>query len=226
MIFSEEYLEVLMECPLFAEIAQEDLIAVMGCLAARVERYARRQMVMQQGGEAQCLGVVLKGSVRIEQVDWFGSRSVLGAAEAGDLFAETFACAGAENLPVSVIAAEDTEVLLVDCERVLHACSHACEFHRQLIYNLMRVLAQKNLAFHRKLEIAAQRTTREKLLTYLGQQAMRSGSRKFSIPFDRQALADYLQVDRSGLSVEIGKLKREGVIDCEKNRFELKGMME
>jgi len=79
---------------------------------------------------------------------------------------------------------------------------------------------------HRRLEVAAQRTTRDKLLTYLGQQAMRCGSRSFAIPFDRQALADYLQVDRSGLSVEIGKLKKEGVIECEKNRFTLKETVE
>ena len=219
-------MNVLKKCALFADVEEKDLTALLNCLGARKESFPKKSVILSQGGKADVIGVVLRGSVRIERVDWFGERSVLGQAEEGELFAETFACAGAESLPVSVIATEDSEVMLMDCTRILYACSNACEFHRRIIFNLMRVLAQKNLMNHRRLEVAAQRTTRDKLLTYLGQQAMRCGSRSFSIPFDRQALADYLQVDRSGLSVEIGKLKKEGVIECEKNRFTLKETVE
>ena len=183
-----EYLDVLKNSPLFCDVRGEDVPALLGCLSARVERYPKKAAILAQGSQARQIGMVLRGSVRIEQVDWFGIRNVLGHAEAGDLFAETFACAGVESLPVSVTAIEETDVMLIDCNRVLYACSNACAFHRQIIFNLMRVLAQKNLMNHRRLEIAAQRTTRDKLLTYLGQQAMRSGSRKFSIPFDRQRM--------------------------------------
>ena len=216
-------MDALKNCALFADVEENDLAALLGCLGANREVYPKKAAILKQGDKAEVMGIVLRGSVRIEQVDWFGMRSVLGQAEAGDLFAETFACAGVDSLPVSVIATEDTEVMLMDCTRILYACSNACEFHRRIIFNLMRVLAQKNLMNHRRLEVAAQRTTRDKLLKYLGQQAMRTGSRSFAIPFDRQALADYLQVDRSGLSVEISKLKKEGAIECEKNRFVLKG---
>ena len=220
-----EFMEVLKNSPLFCDVQESDIPALLSCLGAKMEYFPKKSAVLTQGAEAKQIGIVLRGSVRIEQVDWFGSRNVLGHAEAGDLFAETFACANVDSLPVSVTAAEDTTVMLIDCNRVLYACSNACSFHRQIIFNLMRVLAEKNLMNHRRLEIAAQRTTRDKLMTYLGQQAMRSGSRSFAIPFDRQALADYLQVDRSGLSVEISKLKKEGMIECEKNRFTLKEMM-
>ena len=219
-------MDILRNCALFDGVEEQDLSALLSCLGARTEVFPKRAAVMAQGDKAKYIGVVLRGSVRIEQVDWFGGRNVLGQAAAGDLFAETFACAGTETLPVSAIATEESEVMLIDCTRVLYACSNACDFHRRIIFNLMKVLAEKNLMNHRRLEIAAQRTTREKLMTYLGQQAMRYGSRSFTIPFDRQALADYLQVDRSGLSVEISKLKKEGVIECEKNRFVLKEMTE
>lgn len=217
-----EYRDVLMGSLLFDGVEESDLAALLGCLGAKTAQYPKKAVVLAQGDRAGMIGLVLRGSVRVEQVDWFGDRHVLGQAEAGELFAETFACAGAERLPVSVVAAEETTVLFIDCTRVLYACSNACAFHQRIIFNLMKVLAQKNLMSHRRLEIAAKRTTRDKLLTYLGQQAMQSGSRSFYIPFDRQELADYLKVDRSGLSAEIGKLKKEGVIDCEKNRFEIK----
>ena len=95
-------------------------------------------------------------------------------------------------------------------------------FHNQLIFNLLKVVAAKNLAFHQKIEITSKRTTRDKLLTYLQIQAEAAGSSRFTITYDRQELADYLEVDRSGLSVEISRLRKEGVIDCHKNNFTLK----
>jgi CRP-like cAMP-binding protein len=88
-----------------------------------------------------------------------------------------------------------------------------------MIYNLMRAVAERNLQYDRKLEILSKRNTRDKLMTYLAMQAKRQGRRSFEIPYDRQELADYLEVERSGLSAEIGKLRREGILKAEKNRF-------
>ena len=102
-----------------------------------------------------------------------------------------------------------------------NSCSNNCAFHQQLIFNLMKNLAEKAILFHQKVEIAAKRTTREKLMTYLMFQAKKAGSNRFRIPFDRQELADYLEVDRSGLSAEISKLRKEGVLESDKNTFVL-----
>jgi len=159
--------------------------------------------------------------VQITRTDYYGNRSILGTAEASDLFGEAFACAGVSEIPVDVTAEAPTDVLLVDYRRVAHPCDNACGFHRTLIYNLMKIIAAKNLAFHQKLEITSKRTTREKLMAYLLTQAKKSGGNSFSIPFDRQALADYLQVDRSGLSAEISKLRSEGILKSRRNYFEL-----
>jgi len=162
--------------------------------------------------------------------DWFdftvankgmGMRSLMAHLERGDLFAEAFAFSGIEKMPVHVVAAEATEVLLLEADRMLGTCLRACPFHRKMIDNLVRLLARKNLMFNQKLEVTSRRSTREKLMAYLVQQANRAGSASFQIPLDRQALADYLEVDRSGLSAEISKLRKEGVLLAQKNRFQL-----
>ena len=124
-------------------------------------------------------------------------------------------------MPVTVIANEACEILLIDRMHILHICSNHCSFHQQLIFNLMRDLASKTILFHQKIEITAKRTTEEKLMAYLMLQAKRAGNNAFDIPFDRQELADYLEVDRSGLSAQIGKLKKSGILDCHKNHFVL-----
>ena len=124
-------------------------------------------------------------------------------------------------MPVSVIATEDTDVLLFDCRHITRTCCKACAFHQQIIFNLLKITAQKSIQLHQRAEIISHRTTREKLLAYLNQQAKQAGSRAFIIPFDRQALADYLEVDRSGLSAEISKLRKENILKSVKNEFEL-----
>lgn len=215
----KKYFDVLRKCTLFNDIDDKDIIPLLGCLEAKVEEYDKKYTIFAQGNPAKFIGIVLSGSAQMENVDFYGNRSIVAKIEESEIFGEAFACAGVDKIPVTVITNEPGEIMLIDCNRILRSCSNACGFHRQIIFNLMKELATKNLMFHRKLEITSQRSTREKLMTYLMQQAKITGSDSFTIPFDRQELADFLEVDRSGLSSEIGKLKKEGVIDCNKSSF-------
>ncbi len=217
----KKYLNVLKKCPLFTDIAEEDLLRMLVCLGARIEYFDKKYTVFSEGTPAKYIGIVLSGSVQTVQVDFEGNRSILGEMGASEVFAEAFACAEISALPVSIIVDEPGEIMLIDCSHILHTCSNNCGFHQQLIFNLMKDLALKTIFFHQRIEITSKRTTREKLMAYLHVQAKKAGSCSFEIPFDRQELADFLEVERSGLSSEIGKLKREGVILAEKNRFTL-----
>lgn len=204
-------------CPLFAGIRPEDIQGMMGCLRPVVREADKGQTILFAGEKPHAVGVVLSGSVQIVRDDIDGVRTILGLAHSSELFAEAFACARAAELPVSVIAAEPTRVLLIDVDRILTPCSHACSFHNRIVSNLLQGMAQKSLQLHQKLQVITQRTTREKLLTYLRMQR----AEQFTIPFDRQELADYLGVERSALSAEISKLRREGVLESHKSEFHL-----
>jgi CRP-like cAMP-binding protein len=194
---------------------------MLACLDARVISFDKKYTVLAEGSAARWIGIVLSGSVQVTQVDYYGNRSILSNLGASEVFAEEFACSDTPSLPVSVIANELCDIMLIDSDHILHTCSNHCTFHQQLIFNLMKDLAKKTILFHQRMEITAKRTTRDKLLAYLTVQAKKAGSDTFEIPFDRQELADYLEVDRSGLSAEIGKLRKEGVLLSEKKRFTL-----
>lgn len=217
----EKYFEVLRQCVLFEQIEDENLVAILGCLGAKCYSYRKNQTILREGDSANLIGIVLKGKAQIVRIDYYGNRSIVAMIEPTQIFGESFACADEKKMPVDIVASEDSEILMVDCQRVIHSCSNACDFHRQIIFNLLKIVAKKNIMFNQKIEITSKRTTREKLLTYLLQQAKKTGSDEFSIPYDRQELADYLEVDRSGLSVEIGKLKKEGIIENRKNIFKM-----
>jgi len=217
----KKYMEILARCPLFAGVSPQNLLSMTSCLGARVVRFARGNVIFTEGQPAREMGLLLSGKARIVKEDIYGNRTIVAGIEPAELFGESFACAQLEAIPASVVATEDSEVLLMDCQRLLTTCSNSCEFHNQLIFNLLKVVATKNIMFNQKIEITSRRTTRGKLLAYLNSQAKLHGSSTFTIPYDRQELADYLEVDRSGLSAEISKLRKEGVLASEKNQFTL-----
>ena len=216
-----DFHSILRHCPLFAEIAETDLETMIQCLNGREKEIPKGSPVFLEGDPAQWVGVVLSGAVQIMREDYYGNRSVLAMLEPRDLFGEVFACAGVETLPVSVLAVQDSRVLLLDCKRVLTVCSNACPFHNQLVKNLLQVTARKNMMLNQKIQIMSKKTTREKLLAYLSEQAKNKGSAEFSIPLDRQGLADYLGVERSAMSAELSKLRRDGILDCKGAWFHL-----
>ena len=217
----KKYLEILKKCALFDKIEDENLLRLLTCLGATVTSFDKKYTIFVEGSPAKLIGVMLSGSAQILQVDYYGNRSILSNVGPGEVFAEAFACAEVRALPVTVIANEPCEVMMIDCSHILHTCQNNCGFHQQLIFNLMKDLAGKTIMFHQRIEVTSKRTTREKLMTYLTMQAKSVGSNSFDIPFDRQELADYLEVDRSGLSSEISKLKKEGILDSRKNHFVL-----
>ena len=217
----KKYLNILKKCPLFIGIEDEELLRMLSCLGATVETYDKKYTVMAEGNSAKFIGIVLSGSVQIMQVDYYGNRSILGNVGPSEMFAEAFACAETKTIPVSVIATELSDIMLIDCAHILHTCKNGCGFHHQLIFNLMKDLATKSIMFHQRIDITSKRTTREKLLAYLFAEAKRAGKNSFYIPFDRQELADYLEVERSGLSAEISKLRAEGILESQKNHFRL-----
>lgn len=217
----EKYFHILLANPLFAGIRREDLQSLLGCLSARKEQFAKGEPVFLEGDMAGNIGFVLEGTVQIVRDDFFGNRSLLMPVETGELFGEAYACAGLETLPVSGYAAQECTVLWLACRKMLTVCTNACGFHTTLVQNLLQVVAQKNLWLNRKIQFMAQKTTREKLMAYLLDQAKQRGVAEFTIPLDRQGLADFLGVERSAMSAELSKLRAMGVLESKASYFRL-----
>lgn len=217
----KKYVGVLKSVALFKGIDDSELIPLLSCLSAKVTYYEKGQTVFYSGETIEEFGIVLSGQVQVVQDDYYGNRSILSQVGTGNLFGESFACAAIKMLPVSVIAMTGSELLFIDCHRLAVPCTKVCGFHSRLIQNMLYIVALKNILLTQKIEFTSKRTTREKLLAYLSAEAKQAGSRHFSIPFNRQELADYLSVERSAMSAELSKLRADGVLNFQKNQFEL-----
>ena len=213
----EAYLSVIRSSTLFSGVEADEISAMLHCLDAKTETFPKDTFLLRTGDTTDDIGLVLSGSILVVQEDIWGNRNILSRAVPGQTFAVAFACAPGAVLNVSVTAETPVTVLYLNVRRILTVCPSACAHHSKVVRNLLGDLAEKNLLFSEKLTHMGQRTTREKLLSYFSMLARQQGSFEFDVPFSRQQLADYLGVERSGLSAELGKMQKDGLLEFRRN---------
>ena len=211
--------ETLARSPLFRDIAAANKAALLHCLEAKTQTYKKGELVLLSGDPLRHIGFVLSGGVKIIREDAEGNSAIIAELGAAEVFGEAFACAGVDISPISVLSSEDSEVLWINFRKVLGTCRNACSFHSQLIENMLRLIAEKNLLLSQKMDILSKRSTREKLLAFFDAQG--AGEKQFAVPFTREEMAQYLCVDRSAMSGELSKMRNEGLIRYKKNAFEI-----
>ena len=212
-------IDVLKTNKLFFEIKEADITAVLNCLGSHKQSYPKDDFIFLAGQSVPAVGILLTGKAQVVKENILGDSMIIGTLEIGDMFGETFACMGKKTMPVSVVALEKCEVLLLDVSRIVHTCQSACPFHQQLISNLLRIVAEKNEMLNRKMSYITHKTIRSRLEAYFYDQMERSGSYEFSVPFNRNELADYLCIDRSAMCRELSHMKGDGILDYSGKHF-------
>lgn len=217
----KKYIPILKNTQLFSGASDEDIEAMLGCLQAKLCTYEKGEYVLREGERVERLMMLVKGELHIQRDDYWGNRSIISMVGVGEMFGEAYAAPESGPLMNDVLAVEDSAVIFLDIGKLLTVCPNGCKFHAMAVKNLFFAISEKNRKLVRKLGYMSRRTTREKLIAYLSEEAKRQNSGSFSIPFNRQQLADFLSVDRSAMSNELCRLRDEGLIEFEKNRFRL-----
>ena len=206
---------------LFTDISEEDIQKLCTCLSSYQKKIKKDSFVFRAGDPVHDVYLILSGSMHIVDDYFWGNRSIIETMKEYTFFGEAYVFAQKEHHLVSVVAAEDSVILEMNPSRIFENCSNRCACHSKLIQNIVNILSQKIVLLTKKLGHIVQRTTSEKVLSYLSQCLRQQNSNPFTIPYSRQQLADYLCVDRSALSHELSKLRDEGMIKFHKNQFEL-----
>ncbi len=217
----KDFVPVLKRTKLFSGVGDDDISTMLSCLGARLLTYKKGEYVLRQGEHLSDILVLAEGSLHIQRDDYWGNRSILGHIGVGEIFGEAYVAPESGTLLNDVIAVEDSSVFFFEVKRVISTCSSACRFHTMVVQNLFFAISEKNRGLVQKLDYMSRRTTREKLISYLSEEAKKQNSASITLPFNRQQLADYLSVDRSAMSNELCKMRDEGLLEFEKNRFRL-----
>ena len=215
----EKYVSLLKRTKLFSGVGDDDILSMLNCLNATVREYSKGEYAFRQGEYIRNLMILAAGRLHIQEEDYWGNLNILNEIRPGEMFGEAYIVPNSGPLMNDVIAIEESVVLFFDMERILTVCPSACPFHTRLVKNIFYTISDKNKSLVQKLSYMSQRSTREKLLSYLSDEAKRQNSSSFSIPFNRQQLADFLSVDRSAMSNELCKLRDDGMLVFHKNEF-------
>ena len=215
-----EELEKVKDSILIKGIKTQELSSMLGCLRGVIKKYDKGETVISEGQKLNKFGLLIEGKLQIVQYDYLGNKSVISVIEPKQIFGEAFAYVN-KNSSLDVETTEKSKVLFLDSDKLSTPCEHCCTFHKQLVKNLLFIISNKNVNLTQKIECMSKRTTKEKLLTFLSLESIKNNSKEFTILLDRQALADYLGVERSAMSAELSKLRKDGIIECEKNWFKL-----
>lgn len=217
----EEYIPILKRTQLFSGVVDTEISAMLGCLHAKLQNCKKGEYVFKQGEHMENITVLVEGKLLIQNDDFWGNRSIIHMIESGEMFGEAYVAPESGAVLNDVIAVEDSVIILFDVGRILTVCSSACKFHSMVVKNLFFAISEKNRKLVQKLGHMSKRSTRAKLISYLSEEARRQNSATFTIPFNRQQLADFLSVDRSAMSNELCKMRDEGLLLFDKNKFTL-----
>ena len=217
----KKYISILKKTKLFAGVAEDEIGTMLSCLDARLHEYKKGEYVLRQGEHLNRITVVVTGELHVQRDDYWGNRAIVNRIGVGEMFGEAYIAPESGAILNDVVAVEDSTVICFDVRRIITVCSSACRFHSMVVQNLFFAVSEKNRTLVQKLGHISRRTTREKLISYLSEEAKRQNSPSFAIPFNRQQLADFLSVDRSAMSNELCKMRDEGLLTFEKNQFHL-----
>lgn len=216
----KEYYNFLIENPLLTGFTQNQFYALLQSAGARIKKYGKDEVIMLTGAPVKGLGIVLSGTVIVAKQDIYGNNNILTHIKPQGIFAEVFECAGITRSPVTVTAETACEVLMLNIKDVLFSFPQP-DFRDRITENLLMVISRKNLALSDKVACIGQRSIREKVIAFLSLLSEKADSRTFKIPYTRYQMADYLCVDRSALSYVLSDMKKQGIIDYNKNTFRL-----
>lgn len=208
-------------CRLLKDMSDDEFARICECMHVQELHLKNKETFVREADPCNRIGVVAMGAVCLTRQRLDGGRAVLETIHENGVFGTTYVFRDAKTMGISMSAVGETVVLLFDIDKIPHPCHKVCSAHMLFVRNLLTVMSQTTFQLKQKLRILSQRTIRGRLMLFLQIRAKRAQSNEFDIPFDRQALADFLCVERSALSAEISKLRQEGKVESVKNHFKL-----
>ncbi|MCZ7406948.1 Crp/Fnr family transcriptional regulator [Parvimonas micra] len=208
--------ETIKECPIFKNFSMDEIIEIFSVISFYEKDYKKNDIILAENTKVEYFGIITNGKIALSNFDYFGNRNILNVFEKGDSFAEALVSLEIQ-IPHEVISLTDSSIVWIEYKSLSKSL-----YYQKILNNLLNIISTKNLILNKKLQILSKRTTREKILEYLSNQKKTlSLDSNFEINLNRNEMADYLALDRSNLSRELGKLKKEGIIDFKKNKFRL-----
>lgn len=212
------YEEIIAKNQLFSDLSEEDTSYALSFFSVRRATYEKGEMLSRPGEALKRFGLVLSGRVQVCMEDFDGNSIIMAVVTPSHTFGESLCFLG-NPASVHIYATEDTELLWLSTDKLKSGSDGARD--RLIANRFTAMLAAKTLEMNDRVQILSKIKIRDRLITYFSQCVAKYGS-SFTLPLSREDMAAYLGSDRSALSRELGKMRDEGIIEFEKNKFTVK----
>ena len=209
------------DIPLFYGITEDELSRLEALLSPRIKKASAGEFLSYPEYVIEDIGVVLSGKVHMISEDFWGNQNIIAEFTENTLFGEAHSISR-DPMFFSLVAVKPSSLLILNTQKILDIKEHSHCGVQKLYHNLMTIIIRKKLNYMKKADILSRRSLREKISAFLSEQYRKEGASSFTIPYNRQQMADYLSTDRSALSKELSKMKKEGILDYKHNWFRLK----
>jgi len=211
-----------MKRKLFLGVDPNEIPNLLNCIEAKLVNYKKDELIIEEGEVASEFGIILSGRARSIKWDASGRLIIITLIEKSGVIGVMLAASKKQASPVSVQATEDSQVMMIPFKHLISRCKKNCEKHEILLRNYINVVAEKGLELHERINCLLEPTVRDKILTYLSRVSKEQASKTFTVPINRNIMAEYLNVERCALSRELSRMQKDGLIEYQRNNFELK----
>ncbi len=209
---------------LFRGMAPEDIISLLSCLKPKMSRYRKNDLIINAGEKLESIGMVLSGEAAVSKENAAGNRVMMLLLKPGEIFGETVAFAGSPSWPATVQAQGNCEVMFIPKEKIVGECEKICPWHKSLIQNMLRIIAERAMMLNKKVEYLAMKSMRGKISAYLLEGYKKTGMTTYALPLKRNELAEFLNVSRPSMSREMSRMRDEGIIDFHRSTITIRDL--
>ncbi len=214
---NHKQLSLIARSPLFKNLDPSSLPLIFQHLHAEVRRFPAQALIASEGDPCTGIGIVLGGSIDVKKIHLSGKETTITEITPSETFGEVIIFSDHKTYPSALISQQKTTLLFISEEEILRLC----RFNHVFLKNLMGLLSNKVLMMSDKVRILSYDRLRQRIASYLIGFYHKTHSSTFTVPHNRQEMADYLSMPRPSLSRELKNMKTEGLISYRRNQFTL-----
>ncbi len=198
---------------IFNDISSAQREKMYECFSPTEKTFSAGETIMSFDMSKNRIGVVLGGKARVYCLDYDGEQCILEDIENNGIFGDVFFISSC-GFEYYAEAQNECRVMFVDYQCIIKRCEKACEHHSVLANNFIQMMAQRSRNQEMHINVLTRRSVRKKLITYFDFLChIQNTENSCVVPIHYNALADYINVERSSLMRELRILTDEGVIE-------------
>ncbi|KYH35056.1 global nitrogen regulator [Clostridium tepidiprofundi DSM 19306] len=209
----KKYIELLRLGDLFKDFSHEELAELFNERNHRVQKYNKKSIIYFENEKCIFFDIILEGSVVVQKIDEDGNVLTIEEFYSGDSIGGNILFSNSSTYPMSILAKSNVTILHIKKEFVLELC----QINKEFLNEFLKCISDKALILTQKIKTISKKSIRESIIDFLNIEYYYQKNRRIELEISKKELAERLGVQRTSLSRELNKMKKDGLILYDKN---------